>query len=165
MIFCESEPGNTIFQKPLNVSNLQTKIMVNYWLAKQEPSGPRGYNILQLKKDKKTIWDGVHNNLALKHIRNMRKDDLVFFYHTGDERQVVGIMSVTSNPYPNPEEDNERFVVVDVKFKSLLAKSVGLDEIKKQKGLENWELLRISRLSVMPVPKSIWDLIIKMSKK
>ena len=95
----------------------------------------------------------------------MRKGDLVFFYHTGDERQVVGIMSVTSNPYPNPEEDNERFVVVDVKFKSLLAKSVGLDEIKKQKGLENWELLRISRLSVMPVPKSIWDLIIKMSKK
>jgi len=139
--------------------------MVNYWLAKQEPSGPRGYNILQLKKDKKTMWDGVHNNLALKHIRNMRKGDLVFFYHTGDERQVVGIMSVTSNPYPNPEEDNERFVVVDVKFKSLLAKSVGLDEIKKQKGLENWELLRISRLSVMPVPKSIWDLIIKMSKK
>ena len=139
--------------------------MVNYWLAKQEPSGPRGYNILQLKKDKNTIWDGVHNNLALKHIRNMKKGDLVFFYHTGDERQVVGIMSVTSNPYPNPEEDNERFVVVDVKFKSLLAKSVGLDEIKKQKGLENWELLRISRLSVMPVPRSIWDLIIKMSKK
>ena len=95
----------------------------------------------------------------------MRKGDLVFFYHTGDERQVVGIMSVTSNPYPNPEEDNERFVVVDVKFKSLLAKSVGLDEIKKQKGLKNWELLRISRLSVMPVPKPIWDLIIKMSKK
>ena len=139
--------------------------MVKYWLAKKEPSGPRGYNILQLKEDKKTIWDGVHNNLALKHIRNMKKGDLVFFYHTGNERQVVGIMSVTSNPYPNPEEDNERFVVVDVKFKSLLAKSVGLDEIKKQKGLENWELLRISRLSVMPVPKSIWDLIIKMSKK
>ena len=139
--------------------------MVNYWLAKQEPSGPRGYNILQLKKDKKTMWDGVHNKLALKHIRNMRTGDLVFFYHTGDERQVVGIMSVTSNPYPNPEENNERFIVVDVKFKSLLAKSVGLDEIKKQKGLENWELLRISRLSVMPVPKSIWDLIIKMSKK
>jgi len=139
--------------------------MVNHWLAKQEPSGPRGYNVLQLKKDKKTMWDGVHNNLALKHIRNMRKDDLVFFYHTGDERQVVGIMSVTSNPYPNPDEDDKRFVVVDVKFKSLLAKSVGLDEIKKQKGLENWELLRISRLSVMPVPKPIWDLIIKMSKK
>ena len=139
--------------------------MVNYWLAKQEPDGPRGYNILQLKKDKRTMWDGVHNNLALKHIRNMKKNDLVFFYHTGDERQVVGIMSVISNPYSNPEEDNERFVVVDVKFKKLLDKSVSLAEIKKRKEFRNWELLRISRLSVMPVPKSLWDLIIKMSKK
>tara|TARA_Y100000590_G_C15394162_1_gene891227 strand:- start:344 stop:763 length:420 start_codon:yes stop_codon:yes gene_type:complete len=139
--------------------------MVNYWLAKQEPSGPRGYNIHQLKKDKKTVWDGVHNNLALKHIRNMRKNDLSFFYHTGDERQVVGVMTITSNPYPNPEEDNERFVVVDVKFKKLLENPVTLDEIKKQNKLKNWELLRISRLSVMPVPKEIWDLIIKMSKK
>ena len=139
--------------------------MVNYWLAKQEPGGPRGYNILQLKKDKKTVWDGVHNNLALKHIRNMKKDDLSFFYHTGTERQVVGIMTITSDPYPNPEEDNERFVVVDVKFKKLLENPVTLHEIKKQNKLKKWELLRISRLSVMPVPKEIWDLIIKMSRK
>ena len=139
--------------------------MVNYWLAKQGPDGPRGYNILQLEKDKKTIWDGLHNNLALKHIRDMRKNDLVFFYHTGKERQVVGIMTITSNPYPNPAEDNERFVVVDVKFKKLLTNPVTLDEIKKQRKFRNWELLRISRLSVMPVPKTIWDLIIKMSQK
>ena len=139
--------------------------MVNYWLAQQEPSGPRGYNILQLKKDKKTMWDGVHNNLALKHIRNMKKGDLVFFYHTGDERQVVGIMSVISNPYPNPEEENKRFVVVDVKFKKLFKSSVTLEMIKKQKIFKDWELLRISRLSVMPVPKKIWDYIIKMSQK
>ena len=111
------------------------------------------------------MWDGVHNNLALKHIRNMKKNDLVFFYHTGDERQVVGIMTIISNPYPNPAEDNERFVVIDVKFKKLLENPVTLDQIKKQKGLKNWELLRISRLSVMPVPKPIWDLIIKMSRK
>ena len=139
--------------------------MVNYWLAKQEPSGPRGYNILQLKKDKKTVWDGVHNNLALKHIRYMKTNDLVFFYHTGDEKQVVGIMVVISEPYPNPEEDNERFVVVDVKFKKLLKNPITLDYMKKQKQFKNWELLRISRLSVMPVPKSIWDYIIKMSQK
>ena len=138
---------------------------MNYWLAKQEPSGPRGYNILQLQKDKKTIWDGVHNNLALKHIRNMKKGDLMFFYHTGDERQVVGIMSVISNPYPNPEEENKRFVVIDVKFKKLLKTPVTLDTIKKQKKFKDWELLRISRLSVMPVPKIIWDYIIKMSQK
>ena len=139
--------------------------MVNYWLAKQEPSGPRGYNILQLKKAKKTVWDGVHNNLALKHIRNMKKGDLSFFYHTGDERQVVGIMTITSDPYPNPEEDNERFVVVNVKFKKFLENPVTLDELKKQTKLKKWELLRISRLSVMPVQKEIWDLIIKMSRK
>ena len=138
---------------------------MNYWLAKQEPSGPRGYNVLQLQKDKKTMWDGVHNNLALKHIRNMKKGDLIFFYHTGDERQVVGIMSVISNPYPNPEEENKRFVVVDVKFKKLLKTPVTLDTIKKQKKFKDWELLRISRLSVMPVPKIIWDNIIKMSQK
>ena len=138
---------------------------MNYWLAKQEPSGPRGYNILQLKEDKKTIWDGVHNNLALKHIRNMKKGDLVFFYHTGNERQVVGIMSVTSNPYPNPDEENKRFVVVDVKFKKLFKAPVTLDMIKKHKKFKDWELLRISRLSVMPVPKLIWDDIIKMSQK
>ena len=139
--------------------------MVNYWLAKQEPSGPRGYNVLQLKKDKRTVWDGVHNNLALKHIRNMKKDDLVFFYHTGDERQIVGIMIVVSNPYPNPEESNERFVVVDVKFKKLFKAPETLDMIKKHKKFKDWELLRISRLSVMPVPKIIWDDIIKMSQK
>ena len=138
---------------------------MNYWLAKQEPSGPRGYNILQLQKDKKTMWDGVHNNLALKHIRNMKKNDLVFFYHTGDERQVVGIMSVISDPYSNPEEENKRFVVVDVKFKKLFKTPITLEMIKKQKKFKDWELLRISRLSVMPVPKIIWDDIIKMSQK
>jgi len=138
--------------------------MVNYWLAKQEPSGPRGYSFSHFKKDKKTIWDGVHNNLALKHMRNMAKGDLVIFYHTGDERQAVGIMEITSKPYPNPEEDNERFIVVDVMYKKELKKSVTLDEMKKQKKFKNWEMLRISRLSMMPVPKNIWDEIIKMSQ-
>ena len=93
--------------------------MVNYWLAKQEPSGPRGYSFDELKKDKKTVWNGVHNNLALKHMNNMSKGDLVLFYHTGTERQAVGIMEVTSKPYPNPDEDNKRFIVVDVKYKNL----------------------------------------------
>ena len=138
--------------------------MVNYWLAKQEPSGSRGYNFSTLKKDKKTVWDGVHNNLALKHIRNMKKGDLALFYHTGDERQAVGIIEITSKPYPNPKEDNERFVVVDVKYKKPLKRPVTLDEMKKQKKFKNWELLKISRLSVMPVPKEIWDAIIKISQ-
>src|SRR3970282_1400298 len=138
--------------------------MVNYWLAKQETDGPRGYNFETLKKDKKTILDGVHNNLALKHMREMKDGDLVLFYHTGDERQAVGIMEIVSEPYPNPKEDNKRFIVVDVKYKKSLKRPVTLDEIKKQKKFQNWELIRISRLSVMPVPKHIWDTIIDISQ-
>jgi len=137
---------------------------VNYWLAKQEPSGPRGYNFETLKKDKTTIWDGVHNNLALKHMREIKKGDLVLFYHTGDERQIVGIMEVISNPYPNPKEDNKRFIVFDVKYKKSLKRPIPLDEMKKQKKFQNWELIRISRLSVMPVSQQIWDTIIDISQ-
>ncbi len=138
--------------------------MTNFWLAKQEPSGPRGYSFSTLKKEKKTVWEGVHNNLALKHMKNMKKGDLVFYYHTRDERQIVGIMEITSKPYPNPKEDNERFVVVDVKYKKPLKRPVTLDEMKKQKKFKNWDLLKISRLSVMPVPKGIWDTIVKISQ-
>lgn len=138
--------------------------MINYWLAKQEPDGPRGYNFETLKKDKKTVWDGVHNNLALKHMREMKDGDLVLFYHTGDERQAVGIMEVISEPYPNPKEDNKRFIVVDVKYKKSLKRPITLDEMKKHKKFQNWELIRISRLSVMPVPKHIWDTIIDISQ-
>ena len=143
---------------------MQTLKNVNYWLAKQEPSGPRGYNFETFKKDKETIWDGVHNNLALKHMREIKKGDLVLFYHTGDERQIVGIMEVISEPYSNPKEDNKRFIVFDVKHKKSLKRPITLDEIKKQKKFQNWELIRISRLSVMPVPKHIWDAIIDLSQ-
>ena len=138
--------------------------MTNYWLAKQEPTGPRGYNLSTLQKEKTTVWDGVHNNLALKHMRNMKKGDQILYYHTGDERQAVGIMTATSESYPNPEEDNKRFIVVDVKFKKKFGKPVSLEQMKKEKSFKNWELLRIARLSIMPVPKSIWDKIIKMSQ-
>lgn len=136
--------------------------MANYWLCKQEPST---YNIEQLKKEKTTVWDDVHNNLALKHITQMKKGDLAFFYHTGDEKQVVGIMEIISNPYPNPKEKNPRFVVVDVKYKKHLDNPVTLDQIKTNKKFKDWELLRISRLSVMPVPSKIWEEILKISQK
>ena len=138
--------------------------MVNYWLAKQEPLGPRGYSFENLKKDKKTVWDGVHNNLALKHMQNMSKGDLALFYHTGKARQAVGIMEIISKPYSNPKEENKRFIVVDVKYKNPLKRPVTLEEMKKQKNFKDWELLRISRLSVMPVPKEIWEYILKISQ-
>lgn len=136
--------------------------MVNYWLCKQEPST---YNIEQLKKEKTTVWNDVHNNLALKHMTQMKKGDLAFFYHTGDEKQVVGIMEITSNSYPNPKEKNPRFVVVDVKYKKHLDNPVTLEQIKTNKKFKDWELLRISRLSVMPVPSKIWEEILKISQK
>ncbi|ABK76721.1 conserved hypothetical protein [Cenarchaeum symbiosum A] len=135
-----------------------------YWLVKQEPGGPRGYSLDQMQKDKKTVWDGVRNNLALKHIRNMKKGDLAMYYHTGTERQAVGIIEVTTAPYPDPGAENERFVVVDVKFKSRLKRPVTLDEMKGEKAFKDWELVRISRLSVMPVPKGIWDRIMTLSR-
>lgn len=136
--------------------------MTNYWLCKQEPST---YNIEQLKKEKTTVWDDVHNNLALKHMTQMKKGDLAFFYHTGDEKQVVGIMEIISNPYPNPKEKNPRFVVMDVKYKKHLDSPVTLTQIKTNKKFKDWELLRISRLSVMPVPSKIWEEILKISQK
>jgi len=95
----------------------------------------------------------------------MTKGDLILFYHSGDEKQIVGIMQVISNPYPNPKEKNKRFQVIDVKYKKELLNYVTLAEMKKQKKFKNWELLRISRLSVMPVPKEIWNSIMEISKK
>ena len=133
----------------------------NYWLVKQEPST---YRYDKLEKEKQTVWDGVHNNLALKHLRSMKKGDQALFYHTGDEKQAVGIIEIISNPYPNPKESDQRFVVVDLKAIQRLRRPVTLDEIKKDTLFKNWELLRISRLSVMPVPKNLWDAIIKKSK-
>lgn len=133
---------------------------MTYWLVKQEPSV---YNYDELVKEKKTVWDGVHNNLALKHIRSMKKGDKALFYHTGDEKQAVGIIEITTDPYPNPKEDDKRFVVMNVKPISRLKRPVMLSEMKTEKIFKNWELVRISRLSVMPVPKEIWDAIIKKS--
>ncbi|CAE6495054.1 conserved hypothetical protein [Candidatus Nitrosotenuis uzonensis] len=136
--------------------------MANYWLCKQEPST---YNIDKLQKEKTTTWDGVHNNLALKYINQMKKGDLALFYHSGDEKQIVGIMQIISDAYPNPKEKNKRYVVVDVKYKKRLNRPVTLDEIKGNRMFADWELVRISRLSVMPVSSKIWSEIIRISQK
>jgi predicted RNA-binding protein with PUA-like domain len=95
----------------------------------------------------------------------MKKGDLAFFYHSGDEKRIVGIMEIASEAYPNPKEKEPRFVVVDVKFKKRLNKPVTLEQIKANPKFKGWELLRISRLSVMPVSSQIWSEIIKISQK
>jgi predicted RNA-binding protein with PUA-like domain len=133
---------------------------MNYWLLKQEPTT---YSFGTLEKEKKTVWDGVHNNLALKHMRSMKKGDKAIFYHTGNEKQAVGTVEIVTNPYPNPKESDKRFIAFDVKISGRLKRPVTLEEIKGDAKFKNWEIVKNSRLSAMPVPKILWDEIIKKS--
>lgn len=124
------------------------------WLLKTEPDC---YAWAQLVKERKTAWDGVNNALALKHIRSMKKGDLALIYHTGDEKAAVGIAQVASDPYPDPKEEDERLVVVDIKPVKKLPRAVTLSVIKADPAFEGWDLLRIGRLSVVPVPDAMWQ--------
>lgn len=126
---------------------------MNRWLLKTEP---KCYSWDDLVKDKKTAWDGVSNALALKHLCTMKKGDLAFVYHTGGERSVIGVAEVVSAPYPDPKEQDDRLVVVDIKPTKKLDRAVSLDEIKADKAFAGWDLLRIGRLSIVPVSDAIW---------
>jgi predicted RNA-binding protein with PUA-like domain len=132
------------------------------WLLKTEPST---YSYDDLARDKKTTWDGISNATALKHIRTMKKGDSALIYHTGDERAVVGIAEIASNPYPDPKAGDEKLVAFDLKPKKKLAAPVSLDTIKSDKTFEGWDLLRIGRLSVVPVPPAMWKRIEQLSSK
>jgi len=132
-----------------------------YWLLKTEPDS---YSWSDLVKDKKTVWDGVSNALALKHIRTMKKGDLALIYHTGDERQAIGLAEIASNPYPDPKEDDEKLAVVEIKAKKALKHPVTLSEFKADKTFAGWDLLRIGRLSVVPVPEKMWERILELAE-
>jgi predicted RNA-binding protein with PUA-like domain len=133
-----------------------------YWLLKTEPTV---YSYADLEKDKKTVWDGVSNNLALRNIRSMRKGDLVLIYHTGEEKALAGIAEVVSDPYADPKKKDPKLVVVEVKAKEKLARSVTLSEVKAQSQLKGFELVRLPRLSVMPVSEPVWTRLLEMAKK
>jgi len=133
---------------------------VSYWLLKTEPNS---YSWDDLARDKKTRWNGVTNALALKHIRSMKKGDLAIIYHTGDERAAIGIAQITTNPYPDPSEKDERVVVVDLKAKRKLNRPILLAEFKTDNAFAGWDLLRIGRLSVVPVPSPMWERIAKLA--
>lgn len=132
------------------------------WLLKTEPDC---YSWDHLVKDKKTVWDGVNNALALKHIRSMKKGDAALIYHTGDEKAAIGIAEVTSAPYTDPKETDEKLAVVDLKPKKKLARPIALSEIKADPAFAGWDLLRISRLSVVPVPDAIWSRIEELANQ
>ena len=134
---------------------------MNYWLLKTEPSV---YSYDDLVKDKKTVWDGVGHPTALINIRNSKKGDMVFIYHTADEKQIIGIGEIISDSYSDPKSDNPRMAVFDIKPLKKLKRPVTLAEIKADKRFSEFRLVKESRLSVVPVPKDIWDDIIKISE-
>ena len=131
------------------------------WLLKTEPTH---YSYADLERDKKTVWDGVSNNLALKNLRMMKKGDEAFIYHTGDEKQLVGIAEVISNPYPDPREHDVKLAVLDLKPQRKLKCGVTLAEIKSDKALKNFDLVRLPRLSVMAVSDEQWKRLLEMAE-
>lgn len=130
------------------------------WLMKCEPDC---YSYADLERDGRTLWDGVANPLALKHLRACAPGDRAFYYHTGDEKAVVGVMEVTGPPEPNPIDPDPKLVAVPVKAVRRLANPVTLAAIKADKAFAKWELVTQSRLSVMPVPEALWQRIEAMA--
>jgi len=131
------------------------------WLFKEEPTH---YSYEDLVRDKKTSWSGVRNALAQKHLRAVEKGDRIFYYHTGDQKAVVAVARAASNAYPDPADPDGKLFAVDVAPVEPLARPVTLTEIKAEPSLKEMPLVRISRLSVMPVTDREWDRIVKLSK-
>jgi len=133
---------------------------MNYWLLKSEPST---WSWDDQSKVKKEMWDGVRNYQARNNLMKMKKGDLCFFYHSVNEKKIVGIVEVVKEHYPDPTDITNKFVVVDIKTKKKLKNSVSLKQIKSQKKLSHLALIKQSRLSVMPINEESWYLINKMA--
>ena len=133
---------------------------INYWLLKSEPDA---WSWEDQVKEGSSMWDGVRNYQARNNLKKMKKNDLCFFYHSVTERSIVGIVKVVKEYYPDPTDKTDRFVVVDVKAIKKLKNPVSLDQIKENNKLKDIALVKQSRLSVMPLKKTEWDIIIKMS--
>lgn len=131
------------------------------WLLKTEPDD---YDWARFAKDKRTVWDGVTNPLALKHLAAMAKGDLCLFYHTGDERCVMGVAEVVKTAYPNPKAGDAKLVVVDVKAVKPLKQPVTLAQIKADPVFQGWDLLRLARLSVVPTPQALFDRVLELGR-
>jgi predicted RNA-binding protein with PUA-like domain len=130
------------------------------WLLKEEPSN---YSFDALVKDKRTVWSGVRNPLAQKHLRAIKKGDRIFYYHTGSEKAVVGIATALGDAYADPDDKAGKLAVVDVAPVKKFPRPVTLAEIKADPAFEDFPLVRISRLSVMPVTDAEWKRIEKMA--
>lgn len=132
------------------------------WLVKEEPEN---YSYDQLARDRKTVWAGVRNPLAQKHLRSIRKGDRIFYYHTGKEKAVVGVARAASDAYPDPGDASGKLYVVDVAPDTTLPRPVTLAAIKADRAFASFALVRMSRLSVMPVTDAEWTRITEMSRQ
>jgi predicted RNA-binding protein with PUA-like domain len=134
---------------------------MSYWLFKTEPDD---YSYADLTRDKRVVWEGVRNPTALGHLRRVEKGDTVAFYHTGKEKAVVGVARAIGDAYPDPDDATGKSFVVDVAPEKKLPRPVTLAEIKADRAFADFPLVRMSRLSVMPVTDSEWTRIEKMSR-
>lgn len=131
---------------------------MKYWLVKSEPST---YSWDDLLKDGWTYWDGVRNYQARNNLKDMKKGDQVLFYHSNKGLEIVGVAKVIREYYPDPTTEDERWVVVDIEPEQALKNPVTLSEIKSDGNLKNISLIKQSRLSVMPVTKKEYEVILK----
>lgn len=131
------------------------------WLVKEEPEN---YSYTTFLKDRATVWAGVRNPVAQRNLREMKKGDRVFYYHTGKEKAVVGTATVAKTAYPDPNDKTGSLVVVELAAGKSLKRPVTLSEIKADKRFADMPLVRIARLSVQPVTDEQWEWIEGMSK-
>ena len=134
---------------------------MNYWLIKSEPAV---YSWEKFEKEGQTFWDGVRNYAARNNLRAMKKGDLVFWYHSNEGMEIVGIAKVVKESYPDPTTDDAAWLVVDFKPYNKLKKPVGLAQIKADKRLADMDLVRLGRLSVQAVKKTEWDIVMEMAQ-
>ena len=127
------------------------------WLVKEEPEN---YAYDQLERDRKTVWAGVRNPLAQKHLQSIRRGDRIFYYHTGKQKAVVAVAKAASDPYPDPGDASGKLFVVEIVPEKALGRPVTLSEIKADASFASFPLVRMSRLSVMPVTDDEWKRII-----
>jgi predicted RNA-binding protein with PUA-like domain len=135
---------------------------MGHWLFKQEP---RCYSFSDLERDQTTLWDGVSNSLALQNLRKVCRGDQILFYHTGKEKAIVGVMRAESRPKPDPDRDDRKAVVVQVRVVRRLHGPVSLGRIKRDPQLKNWDLVRLPRLSVLPVTEEQWRRVEDLSRE
>ena len=135
--------------------------MPRRWLFKTEPGD---YSFADLEREGKTVWNGVSNNLALRHLREIRMGDDVLVYHTGDEKAIVGLAQAIGDPFADPRDNDEKLAVVEIRPIRRLAKPLTLAELKAVSALRDFDLVRLPRLSVMPVPNEYWTILQDMMR-